>query len=70
MLLNAGRTGFRARDLLLLPAADLLSLALYAGGLCGSTVRWGTSRLRVGRGGAILPPGAPDQRAPQTDFGA
>jgi len=54
VLLNARRTGCGALDLLLLPAADALSAALYVGGLCGRTVRWGGSRLRVGPGGAIL----------------
>lgn len=63
-LLNARATGSRALDMLLLPAVDLFSLALYVGGLCGRTVRWGEARLRVGPGGAILPSGAPRETLP------
>jgi len=54
VLLNARRTGCHTLEILLLPLTDLFSLALYVGGLCGRSVRWGGSRLRVGPGGAIL----------------
>lgn len=55
--LNARRTGVTARDLCLLPLADLLSLVLFAGSFLGRTVRWGDARLRVRRGGFIQPAG-------------
>lgn len=64
VLLNARRTGCGARDLLLLPVADLLALALFVGGHCGRTVRWGESRLRVGRSGAIVSSDALPETAP------
>ena len=44
---NARRTGLDACDLLLLPAADAVAMALYVGGLLGRSVRWGSNRLRV-----------------------
>jgi len=43
----------KPRDLLLLPAADLLALALYFGGFMGRTVHWGGARLSISRKGRI-----------------
>lgn len=69
VLLNARRTGCGARDVLLLPVADLLALALYVGGHCGRSVRWGESRFQVGRAGAIVASDPLDEAAPQTEYG-
>jgi len=69
VLLNARRTGCGARDVLLLPVADLLALALYVGGHCGRSVRWGESRFRVGRAGAIVVSDPLGEAAPQTEYG-
>ena len=69
VLLNARSTGTGALDVLLLPIADLLSLILYVGGLCGRTVRWGASRLRVGPVGAILASGARHAGPPRIRYG-
>jgi len=57
---NARRTGMDARDLLLLPVADIIAMALYAGGLFGGEVQWGASRLRVRPGGKIDPITGPE----------
>ncbi len=62
--LNARRTGVTALDLVLLPLADLLSLALFVTSFLGRTVRWGDSRLRVGQGGFIQPAAGEPATAP------
>lgn len=68
VLLNARRTGCGASHLVLLPVADLISLALFVGGLSGRTVQWGESRLRVGAGGTILSTEPQPDGAPRADY--
>ncbi|MGH9868474.1 MAG: glycosyltransferase [Candidatus Polarisedimenticolia bacterium] len=67
VLLNARRTGCGLHDLLLIPLADVLSLALHAGGFCGRTVRWGEARLRIRPGGAIMSARPGHGASPQAD---
>ena len=50
---NARRTGLTPRDLLLLPVADTISLALNVGGLFARSVSWGGTRLQVRSDGTV-----------------
>jgi ceramide glucosyltransferase len=52
---NARRTGLGAGDLLLLPLADAIAVALYFGGLLGNSVQWGRTRLEVRSDGTVRP---------------
>ena len=52
---NARRTGLTPGDLLLLPVADAIALALYVSGLFARSVSWGGTRLQVRPDGTVRP---------------
>ena len=54
---HARALGLSARDLALLPLADLVAVALYVGSLAGRSVEWGGGRFRIRRDGSMAPLG-------------